>query len=89
MKRILTARQMRWADQQTVARGTPGGMLMERVGRAVASAVLQCRPDSGRIVIVVGSGNNGGDGYAAARVLAGQNIQVTVISLSDPEGLEG
>jgi len=89
MKRILTAEQIRWADQQTIAQGTSGSILMERAGNAVANAVSQCRPDSGRIVIVAGAGNNGGDGYAAARVLAGKNMRVTVVALSDPDGLQG
>ncbi len=89
MKRILTARQMRWADQRAVAQGTPGGVLMGRAGRAVANTVLQCRPDSGRIVVVAGPGNNGGDGYAAACVLAGRNMQVTVVAVSDPDALRG
>jgi len=89
MKRILTAEQMRRADQQTIAQGMPGSELMERAGSAVANAVLQCRPDSGRIVIITGAGNNGGDGYAAARILAGQNMRVTVVSLADPDGLQG
>jgi len=89
MKRILTARQMRWADQRAVAQGTPEGVLMGRAGRAVANAVLQWRPDSGRVVIVAGPGNNGGDGYAAACVLAGRNMQVTVVSVSDPDELRG
>lgn len=89
MKRIMTAEQIRRADQQTMAEGTPGSVLMERSGRAVANAVLQYRPDSGRIVIVVGPGNNGGDGYAAAWALAEKNMKITVVSLSDPEGLQG
>ncbi len=89
MKGVLTVGQMRWADQRTVAQGVAAGTLMGRAGRAVANAVLQCRPDSGRIVIVAGSGNNGGDGYAAACVLAGRNMQVTVVAVSDPDELRG
>jgi len=89
MKRIMTVEQMRRADQQTIAEGTPGSVLMERVGRAVGNAILQYRPDSGRIVIVTGSGNNGGDGYVAARVLVEQNMKVTVVALSDPDSLQG
>jgi len=89
MNNIMTAEQMRWVDQQTIEGGTPGSVLMERAGRAVGNAVLQCRSDSGRIVIVAGPGNNGGDGYAASRVLAEQNMKVTVVTLSDPEDLEG
>lgn len=89
MQRILTAAQMCWADQQMMAQGVPGNVLMESAGRAVVHAILQCRPDSGRIVIVAGAGNNGGDGYAAARVLAEQNMQVTVVALFNPDSLQG
>jgi len=89
MTYIFTVRQMRWVDQRTMDQGAPGRVLVERAGKAVANAVLRCRPDSGRIVIVAGSGNNGGDGYAAARMLAERNMKVTVVSLSDPDGLRG
>lgn len=89
MKMILTAEQMRWADKQTIEQGMSGSVLMERAGIAVANAVLRYRPDSGRIVIVAGSGNNGGDGYAAARELAEKNMSVTVIALASPDSLQG
>jgi len=64
MALILTAAQMRAADAATIAAGTSGETLMERAGRAVAQAASDCSPDAGRIVIVAGPGNNGGDGYA-------------------------
>jgi len=89
MEMILTAGQMRWVDQQMINQGASASMLMERAGCAVANAVLQCRPDSGRTVIVAGSGNNGGDGYVTAWDLAGKKMDVTVIALADPDGLQG
>ncbi len=86
---ILTAEQMHRADARTIAEGAPGTVLMERAGRAVAKAALECAPDSGRIVIMTGPGNNGGDGYAAARFLAQRNVGVTVVALVAPESLHG
>jgi len=89
MQLILTAEQMRRADARCIADGTPGAVLMERAGRAAAKAALECAPDSGRIVIMAGPGNNGGDGYAAARFLAQRNVSVTVVALVAPDSLHG
>ncbi|MFQ5581824.1 MAG: NAD(P)H-hydrate dehydratase [Mariprofundaceae bacterium] len=86
---IMTAAQMRWADRQTIKDGMPGSALMERAGQAAADAALRCAPDSGRVVIVAGPGNNGGDGYAAARFLTRRNVSVTVVALVEPESLQG
>jgi len=86
---ILTAAQMRWADQQAMKNGVSGFVLMERAGRAVEDAALRHAPDSGRVVIVAGPGNNGGDGYAAARFLSQRNVSVTVVALADPATLQG
>lgn len=78
---ILSAAQMRWADMTTIEAGISGFELMDRAGRAVADAVLNCMPDFGRVVIVVGLGNNGGDGFAAARYLRIRRIPVTLVML--------
>jgi NAD(P)H-hydrate epimerase len=50
----------------------PAHTLMETAGRAVASAIAQLYADLRRPLVVCGGGNNGGDGYVIARVLAGQ-----------------
>jgi len=89
MKQILTAQQMRQADQAAIDGGISGFALMRRAGRAVADAAQRVAPDTGRMVIVVGSGNNGGDGYAAATILSQMKVRVTVVALCDPAGLGG
>ncbi|PIQ30453.1 MAG: bifunctional ADP-dependent NAD(P)H-hydrate dehydratase/NAD(P)H-hydrate epimerase [Zetaproteobacteria bacterium CG_4_9_14_3_um_filter_49_83] len=79
---LLTARQMQSCDQRTTDVGQLSGFeLMARAGAAVARAATCYAPDSGRVVIIAGPGNNGGDGFAAARVLRQKNIPVTLIPL--------
>jgi len=87
--RILSAAQMRWADMVTIEAGASGFELMDRAGRAVADAVIDRMPDFGRVVIVVGPGNNGGDGFAAARCLRTRRIPVTLVMLVPFEALHG
>ncbi|TLS76374.1 NAD(P)H-hydrate dehydratase [Mariprofundus erugo] len=80
--RILSAAQMRWADAAAMAAGMTGFDLMDRAGKAVTDAVLEHMPDFGRVVIVTGSGNNGGDGFAAARYLRQRGVPVTLVMLT-------
>ena len=88
--RILTAAQMRKADEITVAAGVSEFDLMDRAGCTTASIVLKRTPGYGRIVIIAGPGNNGGDGFAAAYHLRNSyRIPVTVVSLSPVESLGG
>jgi hydroxyethylthiazole kinase-like uncharacterized protein yjeF len=76
------------ADQLTIASGTAGTVLMENAGRAVASAVADRRP-TGPVVVVAGPGNNGGDGFVAARLLAERGLEVRVALLGDRTALKG
>ncbi|HZL29537.1 MAG TPA: NAD(P)H-hydrate dehydratase [Pseudolabrys sp.] len=88
MHELLTTAEMGEADRLTIAAGTPGIDLMESAGRAVAdavSAVLQGR----RVVVVAGPGNNGGDGFVAARHLAERGYEVRVSFVGEREKLKG
>src|SRR5437660_6894240 len=85
---VLTTSEMERADRLTVAGGTPGFALMLSAGQAVAEAAMQLVPE-GPVVVVAGSGNNGGDGFVAAAELAAHGREVSVILLGDREGLQG
>jgi len=63
--------------------GVPADVLMENAGRAVAEEVL--RRTQGPVVVLTGKGNNGGDGFVAARVLRERGRSVTVHLLSPPD----
>lgn len=85
---LLTVEEMGRADRLTMQRGTSGLALMEKAGRAVAEAAARI---AGRrpILVLAGPGNNGGDGYVAARYLKNRGHAVTVLALGDPANLKG
>ena len=86
MKYLLNAQQMKACDQATIETfGMPSLVLMERAALAVRDVVLERYPDARRILAVCGSGNNGGDGYAAARLLnlAGRTADVLFVGKHD------
>ncbi|HEX8166085.1 MAG TPA: NAD(P)H-hydrate dehydratase [Beijerinckiaceae bacterium] len=89
MHRLLTTQQMGRADALTVAAGTPGYTLMLRAGQAVADAACAMAAPGGRVLVVCGPGNNGGDGFVAARLLAERGHPVEVFLLGARERLKG
>ena len=83
------AAQQRALDEWTIReQGTPGIDLMERAGTGLAGLVSDLAP-RGRVVVVCGKGNNGGDGLVAARVLREQWREVDVVLLGAAEDLRG
>ena len=75
----------RWAIEE---QGIPGLELMERAGQGLADLVLSVAPD-GPIAVVCGKGNNGGDGYVAARLLREAGRAVRVLAVAPVSELSG
>jgi len=80
---ILTADAMRAAEQRVIDAGTSVEDLMERAGAALAEAAYRFAGPIPALVLC-GPGNNGGDGYVAARHLAGRGVAVRVAALTEP-----
>lgn len=80
---ILTAQGMRAAEAAAIAAGTPVETLMERAGEALAEAVFHYAGKRAAL-IACGPGNNGGDGYVAARHLRTRGVPVRVAALAEP-----
>ena len=79
MKQIALPSQARAIDQDMmVCQKIPGLLLMEQAAIAICQAATQMLPSPGRVLAVAGGGNNGGDAFAAARILlvAGYDVQV-------------
>jgi len=88
--KIVSAEEMRAIDRATSERfGIPSLILMENAGAAVAEFVLADYPQADRIAIICGKGNNGGDGFVAARKLSEARKPVRVLLLCDPVELRG
>ena len=84
MRPILTAEAMRNAEQAAMDSGTPVETLMERAGAALAEGAVRFAGPLPALVLC-GPGNNGGDGYVAARYLAARGIDVRVAALAEPK----
>jgi ADP-dependent NAD(P)H-hydrate dehydratase / NAD(P)H-hydrate epimerase len=80
---ILTAAQMRAAEDAAVASGTSVETLMQRAGEGIAAAVRRLTAGAD-VLVICGPGNNGGDGYVAASVLHRHGLTVRVVADEDP-----
>ena len=93
MQRVVTVEEMRAMDREAIeGRGIPGYDLMQRAGRGVAEVTLEDFNDleDARVVVLAGRGNNGGDGFVAARVFQEHDLRPVVILVgSEPGDLKG
>ena len=87
--RLITCAEMARVDQAAVRLGTCSLDLMENAGRAVARVAIDRVPVGGRVVVLCGPGNNGGDGFVVARLLAERGRAVVVGLLGARDSLKG
>lgn len=85
---LLTVEEMYRADAAAMARGTSGEALMEAAGAGIAREIRR-RWGRCRVSVLCGPGNNGGDGFVVARLLAAAGWEVKVALLGDPASLTG
>jgi hydroxyethylthiazole kinase-like uncharacterized protein yjeF len=82
---LLISSEMGEADRLTIAAGAIDGIgLMRRAGEAVAAEVLRRYPAAMHVHVLCGPGNNGGDGYVVARILAGSGVGTTIWASGAP-----
>jgi ADP-dependent NAD(P)H-hydrate dehydratase / NAD(P)H-hydrate epimerase len=89
MIEVLSNIEMADADRQTIAGGVPGIELMDNAGRAVAEVTARHRGSGSRVAVIAGPGNNGGDGFVAARLLSERGYQVQVLLVGEAARLKG
>lgn len=88
MFEILSAEEMRKADDATMAGGVPGITLMEQAGSAVAGIIIK-RVDPCPVLVLCGPGNNGGDGFIIAARLKKDGWNVRLACLVKKNALKG
>jgi hydroxyethylthiazole kinase-like uncharacterized protein yjeF len=87
---VVDSEQMGALDTRTIEEvGLPGIVLMERAALGVADQVRQRFPTPGRVTVLVGPGNNGGDGLAIARILAQAGWQASVLLAAPEKRIKG
>ena len=87
--KVLTAAEMGAADKRSVESGVAIATLMEGAGEAVAKFCLRRYPDAARVMVVCGKGNNGGDGFVTARLLASEGVGVRVLLVGREQDVKG
>src|SRR3712207_1741762 len=87
---LYEAEEMRAVDAWAIEeQGVPSLDLMERAGEGLARLTAEVATHDGPVRIVVGKGNNGGDGLVVARLLRQEGHEVEVMALGDPAELQG
>jgi len=83
----ITAEKMAEIDKKAVEFGIPRLLLMENAGGAVARTIMEKFNHGLKIIVFAGTGNNGGDGFVAARHLANKGAKVNVFLIGNPEDI--
>jgi ADP-dependent NAD(P)H-hydrate dehydratase / NAD(P)H-hydrate epimerase len=86
---LLSVAEMAEADRLAIASGQAGLQLMERAGRAVAAEAMRLLGSPAAIFVACGPGNNGGDGFVAARILRQHGYRVRLGLMGDSAALKG
>jgi hydroxyethylthiazole kinase-like uncharacterized protein yjeF len=83
----ITAEEMAKIDQKAAEFGIPPLLLMENAGSAVARTTMEKFDHRLKIIVFAGTGNNGGDGFVAARHLANGGAKVDVFLIGRPDDI--
>ena len=87
---LYRSAQVRDFDRQAIERfDLPGALLMERAGMAAFEFAYDRWPETRRIIVVCGTGNNGGDGFVFAQQARQSGLDVCVLQVGDPEAIAG
>jgi ADP-dependent NAD(P)H-hydrate dehydratase / NAD(P)H-hydrate epimerase len=89
MPELLNVAEMRRADQCTIESGIPGIVLMENAGREIFRIVRHLADHRDPVLVICGTGNNGGDGFVVARHFAANGYRVCVAIAGDANNLRG
>ena len=88
MRQVFDGKQMQQMDGWAIHQlGIPGRILMERAAEALCRRVMEESP--ARVIVLCGTGNNGGDGFAAARLLWERGVKARVFIIGKQEKLSG
>jgi NAD(P)H-hydrate epimerase len=90
MERLWRAAELRELDRRTIEEvGVPGAALMESAGAAAAALLRERWPDSSRVAVACGRGNNGGDGFVVARRLRDAGLDAWLVLAPGAEEARG
>ena len=88
--KVVSSTGMREIDRYTIEEvGIPGIVLMENASMSVVNETINEIKENQKVVICCGIGNNGGDGFAIGRILKGNNIDVTIVTIGDSRKIKG
>ncbi|MBY0406506.1 MAG: NAD(P)H-hydrate epimerase, partial [Rickettsiales bacterium] len=85
---LLTAEDAKEADNAAIAASTTGEMLMENAGKAIVDLIVQEYKPC-KLLVVCGTGNNGGDGFVTARMLKEKGWDVSLTSVGNIDDIQG